>query len=212
RDSREIIKASQVYGINNEKITQLVSGVNQKINIYENYMKVFGKEFISPISEFADNFYKFKGADTQYIKGTKVFHLLFSPLREGENTFNGDAWIDATTWAIHKINLNISSSADINFVNRLNILQEFDVLDNKKLIFSKDKITTDLSPLPNDKLTFIVRKTNSYKNFLFDSLIIDRELALNKKKNEVVNLISSAKNEFHWQDSIALHRSSCHYL
>lgn len=201
RDSREIIKASQVYGINNEKITQLVSGVNQKINIYENYMKVFGKEFISPISEFADNFYKFKGADTQYIKGTKVFHLLFSPLREGENTFNGDAWIDATTWAIHKINLNISSSADINFVNRLNILQEFDVLDNKKLIFSKDKITADLSPLPNDKLTFIVRKTNSYKNFLFDSLIIDRELALNKKKNEVVNLISSAKNEFHWQDS-----------
>lgn len=185
-DTREIIKASQTHGIKNETVMQFVNGVNQKLNIYDNYMKVFGKEFISPISEFGDKFYNFKGADTQYIKGVKVLHLLFSPLRDGENTFNGDAWIDASTWAIHKINLNISATADINFVNRLSINQEFVKMNNGRLIFSKDRITADLSPLPKNKLTFIVRKSISYQNFTFDSDSVTKALILNKKKNEVI--------------------------
>lgn len=199
QNSREVVKASQVYGINNDNVLQLIAGVNQKVNIYENYIKLFSKEFISPISEFADKFYKFRGADTQFIKGVKVFHLLFAPLRDGENTFNGEAWIDANTWAIHKINLNISPTSDINFVNRLSISQDYSILENSKLIFSKDKITADLSPLPNDKLTLIVRKTNSYKNFSFDSLAIQKELSLNKKKNEIVPVAVATKNEKFWQ-------------
>jgi hypothetical protein len=186
KDTREIVRASQTYGIKNESVMQLIGGVNQKINIYENYIKILGKEFISPISEFADKFYKFRGADTQYIKGIQQFHLLFSPLHEGENTFNGDAWIDAHTWAIHKINLNVSSTADVNFVNRLSVIQEFEKLDNGKIIFSKDRITVDLSPLPKDKLTFIVRKTNSYKDFTFDMDSVYKIIALNKKSNETV--------------------------
>lgn len=195
QDTREIVKGSQVYGINNESIIQLIGGINQKLNIYDNYMKIFGKEFISPISEFADKFYNFKGADTQYIKGVKVVHLLFSPLKEGENTFNGDAWLDINTWAIHKINLNISSTADLNFVNRLSIVQEFEKLQNGKLIFSKDRITADFSPLPKDKLTFIVRKNLSYQKFSFDIDSIDHQIALNKKKFETIQLINQYKND-----------------
>ncbi len=195
KNSREVIKAAQSHGIKNEALLQFIGGVNQKMNIYENYMKTFGKEFISPISEFADQYYKFKGADTQYIKGERIFHLLFSPLREGENTFNGDAWIDSKTWAIYKINLNISKTADINFVNRLSVIQEFIKLDNGKMIFSKDKITADISPLPNDKLTFIVRKSISYKKFKLALEEINENLKLNNKKNEVVLLENASKTQ-----------------
>ncbi|MEI7589004.1 MAG: DUF5686 family protein [Chitinophagia bacterium] len=193
KNSREVIKATQSHGIQSEVIIQLISGVNQKVNIYENYMKFFGKEFISPISEFADKFYKFKGADTQYVKGAKIFHLLFSPLREGENTFNGDAWIDAETWGIYKVNLNISKTADINFVNRLNVNLEFAKLENRKMIFSKDKITADMSPFPNDKLTFIVRKSISYKNFKTDKALINENIQRNSKQDQVVSLANAAQ-------------------
>ena len=195
QNTREVIKASQTHGIKNETLMQFIGGINQKMNIYDNYMRVFGKEFISPISEFADKFYKFRGADTQYIKGVQVLHLLFVPLREGENVFNGDAWIDATTWAIKKINLNLSASADINFVNRLNITQEFEKMNDGKLIFSKDRITADLSPLPNDKLTFIVRKNISYKNFTFDIDSINNQIRLNKKKNEIILIEEASKKD-----------------
>jgi cell fate (sporulation/competence/biofilm development) regulator YmcA (YheA/YmcA/DUF963 family) len=201
QDTREVIKATQIYGIKNDNLMELVGNVNQKINIYDNYMKLLGKEFISPISDFADKFYKFKGADTQYVKGIKVFHLLFSPLRDGENTFSGEAWVDAQSWAIHKINLNISSTADINFVNRLSVTQEFERLASGKLIFSKDKITTDFSPLPNDKLTLIVRKTISYKNFDFAEEKVNRALQLNKKKNELVSTEKETRNTNFWNNT-----------
>jgi hypothetical protein len=184
--TKEIIKASQSHGIKSETMMQLVSGVNQKINIYDNYIKILGKEFISPISDFGDKFYKYRGADTQYIKGNKVFHFIFSPLNDGENTFNGDAWIDANTWAVHKINLNISPTADVNFVNRLNVSQEFEQLETGKLIFSKDKLTVDFSPFPKDKLTLIVRKSNSYQKFNFNEDSISVILNSNKKDFETI--------------------------
>ena len=197
--TKEIIKASQSHGIKSETMMQLISGVNQKINIYDNYIKILGKEFISPISDFGDKFYKYRGADTQYIKGIKVFHFLFSPLNEGENTFVGDAWIDANTWAVHKINLNISPTADVNFVNRLNVSQEFEHLKNGKLIFSKDKLTVDFSPFPKDRLTLIVRKSNSYQKFNFDEKIINSELDKNKKSFETIyNEEATTQNKSFW--------------
>ncbi len=201
KNSREVIRAAQSHGIQSETILQLIGSVNQKVNIYENYMKFFGKEFISPISEFADQFYKFKGADTQYVKGVRIFHLLFSPLREGENTFNGDAWIDAETWGIYKVNLNISKTADINFVNRLNVNLEFAKLANNKMIFSKDKITADLSPFPNDKLTFIVRKSISYKKLTTDKQVVNDNIQLNSKPDQVVLLENaSTVNQTDWSN------------
>ena len=69
------------------------------------------------------------------------------------------------------------------------------------IFFSKDKITADLSALPNDKLTFIIRKTISYKDFSFDSLFINKELSLNKKKNEIIPTIVSNKNVQYWQQA-----------
>jgi len=197
--TKEIIKASQAHGIKSEQIMQIITNVNQNINIYNNYIKLLGKEFISPISDWGNKFYKYRGADTQYIKGQMVFHLLFSPLNEGENTFIGDAWIDANTWALHKITLNISKTADVNFVNRLNIYQEFEKTENGKQIFSKDKITADFSPFPKDKLTLILRKSNSYQKYNFNEAYINEELNKNKKQNELIyQSDATVQNQNYW--------------
>ena len=122
---REEIKALQTNGIKNESIMQYMGGLNARINSYDNYMVLFGKEFISPLSSVGDRYYNYRGLDTQYISGQRYLHLLFTPQREGENTFSGDCWIHQATWGIGKITLNMSSTASINFVNRLSIIQEF---------------------------------------------------------------------------------------
>lgn len=199
--TKEIVKASQSHGIKSEPVMQLLGSINQNINIYDNYIKLLGKEFISPISDFGNNFYKYRGADTQYIKGQKVLHLLFVPQNEGENTFIGDAWIDADTWAIHKITLNISKTADVNFVNRLNIYQEFEKLANGKQIFSRDRLTADFSPFPKDKLTLILRKSNSYQKFNFDANKVNETIEKNKKANEVVYLPDATLQNQHFWNS-----------
>jgi len=184
--TREEIKAALTNGIKNETVMQFMSGVSQKVNVYEDYITIFGKEFISPISNIGDKFYSYHGADTQTIDKQKFFHLFFSPRQEGSNTFSGDCWVNSISWAVQRINLNISVTANINFVNKLSIIQEFRQLDNGKWVFSKDKFIADLSPLKKDKLSFIGRKTSTYKNVQVNLPSTTERLSKNKIKEEVV--------------------------
>jgi len=183
---REEIKALQTSGIKNETVMQFMGGVSQKINVYEDYISVFKKEFISPLSVLGDKFYNYKGADTQTINHEKYFHLYFTPKHDGENTFRGDCWIHSITWAVQRINLEISSTANINFVNRLSIIQEFKKSPGGKWVFAKDKFIADLSPLSKNKLSFIGRKTATYKNVQIDQPFIESSLSKNKIKEEVI--------------------------
>ncbi|MFY8128319.1 MAG: DUF5686 family protein [Chitinophagaceae bacterium] len=192
--SREIIKAAQTNGIKNESILQFIGGVHQKINVYENQVKLFTKEFISPLSDVGDKYYYYKGADTQTIGNEKYFHLFFKPLRDGENVFTGECWIHSKSWAVQRITINLPANADINFVNRMSIVQEFKRLPSGQWIFAKDKVVVDVSPLKKDKLTFIGRKTATYDKHNLDVEAIEKVLALNKRSEEV-ELLEDAKEK-----------------
>ncbi|MBC7588928.1 MAG: carboxypeptidase-like regulatory domain-containing protein [Chitinophagaceae bacterium] len=183
---REEIKAVQTQGIKNESILQFAGGINQKMNIYNDFVNVFGKEFISPLSRNGDNFYYYKGTDTMFINGERFFHLSFSPLKEGSNVFAGDCWVHQNTWAIQKITLNVAATANINFVNRLSIVQEFKQVNKTQWMFSKDKFIAEIAPLKKDGLSFIARKTCLYNKIKIDDPAILNELAKNKKSEEVI--------------------------
>lgn len=199
--AREEIKAIKTSGVKNESILQFVGGINQRINAYENYITVFGKEFISPLSSIGDNYYNYRGADTQYISGQRYFHLYFSPRREGENTFSGDCWVHSSSWAIKKITLDISATANINYVNRLSIIQEFTRQSDSNWVFSKDKFVADISPMKKNKLSVIARKTSMYRNVQVDKPFITDALAGNRDKEEVVfNDSAQTRPADYWQD------------
>lgn len=199
---REEIKATQTNGIKNETLLQFIGGASIKINVYENYMQLFGKEFISPLSTNGDNYYNYKGADTQFIAGERYLHLIFKPKREGENTFSGDCWIHNKTWAIQKITLNISPTANINYVNRLSIIQEFAQQNDSTWIFAKDKFITEVSFLSKDKLAFIVRKTSLYKKVQINQPFIEMALNQNSEKEKIIISDSAALYDaMYWQNS-----------
>jgi hypothetical protein len=186
--AREEIKAAQVRGIKNESILQFLGGMSQRVNMYRDYINIFGKEFVSPLSAVGDKFYNYRGADTQYIGGERYFHLFFSPKSAGENTFGGDCWIHGKNWGIRIINMNISSSANINYVNRLSIVQEFNLQTDSSWMFAKDRFIIDFSPLGKEKTSFIARKSSNYRNVRINEPAIVDKLAMNKEKEEVIVL------------------------
>ena len=199
---REVIKAVATNGIKNETVVQFLGGLSQKVNVYDDYIVLFNKEFISPISTIGDRFYNYKGADTQIINKQKFFHLFFTPKQEGTNTFSGDCWIHNTTWAIQKINITASPTANINFVNRLSVVQEFKQLNDTLWVFAKDKFVADLSPFKKEKISFIGRKTATYKDVHINENFIDNELAKNKKREEVfVNEDAKEKDKTYWENN-----------
>ncbi|MBN8853545.1 MAG: hypothetical protein BGO55_18965 [Sphingobacteriales bacterium 50-39] len=183
---REEIKAIKTNGVKNESILQYLGGLNTRINSYDNYMTLFGKEFISPLSSVGDQYYNYRGADTQYIAGERYLHLLFTPKRDGENTFSGDCWVHHASWGIEKITLNMSSTASINFVQRMSLIQQFTRRSDSSWVFTKDKFVAELSPLKKGKLAFIARKTSLYSNIHMNEPSTLEALAKNVRNEKVV--------------------------
>ena len=160
-EKREYIQAYRSSGLKNEVILHFLEGLKQEIDVYDNSLILFGKEFISPLSDDAASYYNFKAADTQYTDGQCFLHLFFSPKRSGENNFSGDCWIHRGSWGVSSINLKISSTADINYVNRLNINQEFVRETDSVWVFYKNQFVSEVAPLSKNK-TGLHRQTDQY--------------------------------------------------
>ena len=196
---REVIKASKTLGLNNESISKMLGGMDQNINFYNNFIPVFDKQFISPISDNGDAYYKYKVADSQFVAGRRLIHLVFTPRRKGENTFEGDCWVHDSTFAIQKMSLRLSKEANINFVNQLSLIQEYKLINDTTWFLSKDKFIADVAPLGNRNLSFIGRKTATYKDIVVDDESVVNELSRNKILEEVIlPPDASGKTDEYW--------------
>lgn len=186
RKRREVFIGTKTMGVNNESVAKLLGGMDQNINFYSNYIPVFDKQFVSPISDNGDAYYRYKVLDSQFVNGRRIIHMMFTPKRKGENTFEGDCWVHDTTWAIQKMNLRLTKEANINFVDNLSLIQEFKMLNDSTWFLSRDKFVVDLSFTGEKTLSAIGKKTTTYKNILLNDSSVTNQLALNKQIEETV--------------------------
>ncbi len=192
KKTHENIKALSLKGIENESITKFLGVMNQNVNIFDNYISVLGKDFISPFNDNGDFYYTFSVADTQIIDNKKTFHFIFKPKRSGENVFEGEAWVRAGTFVVTKISMFLGKDANINFISRIGIVQEYTKIDDTTFFLGRDKFFADFNALGKKSLTLIGRKTTSYRNIVINSDSISKEL--NKQKiEEIVETNAKAK-------------------
>lgn len=199
---REVIKAANTNGVKNESALKLLGGMDQNVDVYDNFIPVFDKQFVSPISDNGDYYYNYRVVDTQFFNHHKFYHMVFTPRRKGENTFEGDAWVNDTTFAIQKMNLRLGKDANVNFLDRLSLIQEYSLINDSTWFLSKDKFVADVSPLGKGKLGFIGRKTTTYKNVIVNDSSVENALARNKIKEEVITLPGAdEKSKEFWSSS-----------
>ena len=74
---REVIKGSKTIGLDNESVSKYLGGMEQNIDFYNNFIPVFDKRFVSPLSDNGDVYYHYKIIDTQYVNARRFFHLVF---------------------------------------------------------------------------------------------------------------------------------------
>ena len=165
----ENIKASQTKGFNNESFSKLLGVMNQNVSIYSNFVNVMDKDFISPFNDNADAYYIFTVPDTQIVNGGKQYHFVFRPKRPGQNTFEGDAWVTEKTFQIRKISMYLGKDANINFIDRISVFQEYLPINDSVIFLNRDKFFADFRVLGKNSLTLIGRKTTSYKDIRINS-------------------------------------------
>lgn len=186
RKRREVFLGTKTLGVKNESVSRLLGGMEQNINFYSNFIPVFDKQFISPVSDNGDMYYRYKVLDTQYVSNRRLIHLQFTPKRKGENTFEGDCWVHDTTWAIQKMSLRLSKEANINFVETLSLIQEFKMVNDTTWFLSRDKFVVDLSFTGEKSLSFIGKKSTTYRNVVINDTMVERELNKNKVMEEII--------------------------
>lgn len=192
---REIIKAANPNGIKNESVLKFLGGMDQVVNVYNNFIPVFDKQFVSPISDNGDYYYTYRVADTQLIRNQRFFHLIFTPRRKGGDTFEGDCWVHAGSYAIQRMNLRLGKEANVNFLENLSLIQEYSLINDSTWFLSKDKFVADLSPVGKDRPGFIARKTTTYRQVLVNHPSVIEELNKNKLLEEIITLPKASEKE-----------------
>lgn len=169
KEKKEIVKATRTSGVENMHFNQFLGDMYLDINIYDNYFKLFNKDFISPVANFARSFYKFYLTDSMYIGNQWCYQLTFKPKRSGDMTLEGEMWIHDTTYAVKSFKAHISPWANINYVQDLYIEHEFEMVAPEIWMLTSEKMIADLKITRNtDVYGFFGRRTSSRKNFIIN--------------------------------------------
>ena len=170
KKKKEVVKASRITGIQNVEVNQFLGEMYQDINVYENYLGIFDKSFISPAADFAPSFYKFYLEDSSFIDNQWCYKLKFTPKRSGDLTFEGEMWVHDTTYAIKSWTATVADIANINYVNGFYLEQKFDQVEKEVWMLTFDKLIVDLKVRKKSKvLGFFGRKLTTRKNFVINT-------------------------------------------
>lgn len=200
KEKKEILKAQRVSGVKNQTVVDFIGSMNQEYNIYDNTIKILGKEFISPFSNAGLTFYEYYIMDSTQVKGQWSYKLKFKPKDKSGNTFYGDFWVSMESHALLLVNMRMNPEANVNLVNRIIIYQEYDHYQEKYWIPTKQKTVIDFAMTKKDKgLGIIGRKTVSYKDFNIDNK--ETEETFVKKDPEDVRYEELAKADTFWTEN-----------
>lgn len=169
---KEVIKASKISGIQNQSISQVMGDMYQNINIYDNDVIIFGKDFKSPLADNAIFNYKFYLEDSVFLEDKWCYHIRFKPRRQQELCFSGNMWIADTTFGVKRLEMGIPTNTNINFINAASVIQEFNYVDSVWML-KKDRIVIDFIPdmvgvIKKNQPGIYGRKTTSYHNIITD--------------------------------------------
>lgn len=174
-DNKKSLKKEEILGNknsgfnNNQHIIAFIKDLYVDYNIYDNYIKLFDKDFTSPLSTTGIDVYNYVLNDTAIIDGKKCFNIVFYPRRKAGLTFKGDFWVNEDTWAIKKIIMSSNEGMNVNWVKDIYIEQEFNVLNDSVFLLTKDVLMTDFAfRQKEDSKGIYGKRSTFYSNFQFD--------------------------------------------
>ena len=195
---REIIEASQTTGIENLQVNQFLGDMYLELNIYDNNYKIFGKSFVSPISNSCQNYYKYYLQDSAFIDENWCYKLHFIPKRKRDLCFSGDLWINDSTFAIKRIEANVSPNANLNFVKDFYFRHDFEKVNNAFWMLKKERFIADIKLTKKSKVYgFYARKFSERSEFIINRKKDDQ--FYNTQNTVEIAADANSKTKEEWQ-------------
>lgn len=173
---KTIIQGARNEGLNElfntgDILTGMVKECFTDVDIYEEEVRLLQYPFISPIStKSAIRFYRYFIVDTVFVDKDKCFQVDFTPNNPQDFGFSGTLYIMAdSTWRVKRAELGIPHRSDVNFVEQMNIVQEFEPLPSGEQVLVNDKMIVQLT-LAKFLQKFQVERLTRYSNFDFNPI------------------------------------------
>lgn len=171
KKKKEVVKASRLSGVENFQFSQFLGDMYLDVNIYDNYLDLFNKNFVSPVADFARSYYRFYLEDSAFIDNKWCYKLTFKPKRTGDMTFIGEMWIHDTTYAVKSFKADIAPWANINYVQGLYIEHDFDEVVPEVWMLTSEKMIVDLKITKKSQIYgFYGRRNSTRTNFVINQV------------------------------------------
>ncbi|NRS88973.1 hypothetical protein HNQ02_001893 [Flavobacterium sp. 7E] len=197
---KEKLNANKNSGFSdNQQILSFVKDLYSDYDIYNNHLTFFDKSFTSPLSKTGIDVYNYILRDSAYIDKKWCYNIVFYPRRKNELTFKGDFWVNDTTYAIKKINMAVTRSANINWVKEIYIEQEFDVQNDSVFLLTRDYMMSDFALNKKEGSKGVYgKRTTLYDSHKFN---IEKPAAFYKEEvNYIDNDVYNRSDEY-WDEN-----------
>ncbi|KXB51739.1 hypothetical protein HMPREF1870_00027 [Bacteroidales bacterium KA00344] len=175
KSEKNIIQGQNSTGVNQliqtgDILTVAMKDVFTDIDIYNDQIRLLQHPFTSPIGKDAIAFYRFYIEDTVYVDHDLCYHLQFIPNNQQDFGFRGELYILAdSTLHVKRCNLTIPKRSDVNFVENLQVRQEFRKLPNGEWALSVDDMIVEMK-VSNLLAKVMVARTTRLDDYAFDEL------------------------------------------
>nr|WP_225986586.1 DUF5686 family protein [Rufibacter sp. LB8] len=169
RKSKEVLVASKMKSVGFEgddnQISQLINAQAEHFTLNQNFMRMFDKEFISPIANSWNAYYDYDLEDSVESGSGKVYKLKIIPKRPQDLTFEGYMWIADSSFALRRIELKMNKDVGLNFVSDLQIVQAWDDKYPTMLPLSS-KRKFQISGLPGTDVRIYIETITQYSDLV----------------------------------------------
>ena len=175
RSEKDIIIGQSTTGISElietgDILNSVLKDLFTDVDIYDDQVRLLQHPFTSPIGKNAIGFYRFYIEDTVYVANDLCYHLQFLPNNQQDFGFRGELYIIAdSTLHVKRCNLTIPIQSDVNFVDNLQIMQEYTKLPNGEWALSVDDMFVELS-LTSFLSKAVVMRTTRLNDYAFDEI------------------------------------------
>ena len=150
KDEKDIVMGQSSSGVNQliqtgDIMTVAMKDVFTDVDIYDDQVRLLQYPFTSPIGKDAIAFYRYYIEGTVYVDHDLCYHLQFIPNNQQDFGFRGELYILAdSSLHVKRCNLTIPKRSDVNFVENLQIQQEYRKLPNGEWALSVDDMIVEM--------------------------------------------------------------------
>jgi len=127
RRTREEIRHTQMRGLTPREgsvLSQIMGTSFQDWDFYRNWQQLLGKDFISPIADGWKFTYEYELQDSVFLGSEYCYRIAVEPRRPADLAFTGLIWINAETYALRRVDLRVSPTANVNFADNIIVQQD----------------------------------------------------------------------------------------